>query len=129
MNEKRIRQLADHLRGLLWQPWWRRGDAVRMDTWRQHVQDENGDHCGTVACVAGWAVELFDPDCDTPTNQAAREILGLCDRSASGLFYPPELDRRQYSGAHAAQVLDELVVDPDMDITAAWEKAYREIAR
>lgn len=60
------------------------------------VPDYSGHACGTSACVAGWAVALFDGNRKyvrmTPNEiqERAAELLGLSDEQSENLFSDPE---------------------------------------
>ena len=53
---------------------------LQMNIWRNRFSGTNAPSCGTIACIAGWAVELGDPNMLLPERTVldrALELLGL----------------------------------------------------
>ena len=74
--------------------------------------DMSGNQCGTVACIAGWAVFLEDgPEAlalGRNIERRAAKILGLPEDHADRLFSPDHTDRwSSITPDHAASVLEE----------------------
>lgn len=55
--------------------------------------------CGTVGCVAGWAVVLRDATIEGNVTRTARGLLGLDERQADELFF--EWDEEHSDGTEA----------------------------
>jgi hypothetical protein len=90
--------------------------------------------CGTVACIAGWAVAVHEPKlklCDAPVGavfERAKKLLGLDELVAKYLFLPasaPHVDENFLNvyGANpkqAARVVRHLVETGEVD----WRVAF-----
>ena len=134
-NVKRLRQLADHVDGMPSYDALGDGPAIDMHMW---LAD-----CGTVGCIAGHAVVLFDgPERAQelyPNRERARksiveragELLVISPSSPKrALFFPPVSDGYlgTIDGDQCAEVLRYVADNPaaDLDaINAAWEEAVR----
>ena len=78
MNIDRMLEVADHIENL-------DEEQFSMNHWRQRSST-----CGTVCCIAGWAVELYDPECPLEAiSPEARRLLSLPYNVSSALFNPP----------------------------------------
>ena len=132
MNTKRALKLAQVLESL-------DEDQFDMATWRQ------SGSCGTVGCIAGWAVELFAKERNVPggpsVGSLADHALDISALVASALFMPDSAEEDyggvvEVSGVHwesvtgsiAAQVLRFIVEDykengniGQLDVMNAWE--------
>lgn len=85
--------------------------GFNMGSYGSSGSDRTGHNCGTVACIAGWAVVAFRPDieiADLPSNfrisSEAADLLGLDRMDASNLFLPP-LNLWKSTPLQAASVL------------------------
>jgi hypothetical protein len=54
-------------------------------------------HCGTTACIAGWAMNLWPAEVDFSKSWAINgaRILGIPQADAATIFYAYDLDARQ----------------------------------
>ena len=82
MNTSRMLELANFLESL--------GDEkFDMNRWRVETV------CGTVGCIAGWAVECYVPEeivGKIGVNLSAKDALGIDFRVADALFVPSASD-------------------------------------
>lgn len=95
MNVERITQLRDFLQALpdekfnmssLFKP-------ADVETYRElapTTATEFVHQCGTAACIAGWAITLFDPFAQLPAANSglAEELLDLTSDEGFELFVP-----------------------------------------
>ena len=112
MNKVRVRQLADMLL---------RGDlATRgknpigynqgtFGSGASRFRDMTGHHCGTNACIAGWAKAVWAPR-SRNAYESARRVLGLTGEQASELFSGVVPLSTEPTAAQAALVLYNLAV-------------------
>lgn len=122
MNREKIQELRDHIAKLP-------PEQFDMRQWRDY------NDCGTVACIAGWAVEInkslfvgeYVPRSDI--RGAARMVLQLSDLQAVRLFTPMEsshigvqnnpgaiqCDMQDVTTAQAVKVLDNLLLTGEVD--------------
>ena len=132
MNTKRALKLAQVLESL-------DEEQFDMGTWRQSAS------CGTVGCIAGWAVELFAKERHVPggpsVGSLADHALDISALVASALFMPdgaeesyanvvevPGVHWESVTASMAAQVLRDLVETygnkghiGQADVMFAWE--------
>lgn len=118
MNKERLLQLADHIE-LLLLPY-----QFSMKDWFQEDKQ-----CGTVACVAGWATQLWPEEIQHCPGTAkidysisAANMLGLDEETAANLFAPvPPTDVQHLSPyfgdrrKDAARVLRQLAETGTVD--------------
>ena len=121
MNIERLTQLRDFIAALP-------PERVAMNFFiaglTENIGDDVEDHlalngakaaldshpCGTVACIAGWATYLFDPNSTTPSVRNARQALGLTQEQADDLFTPDYWDvPGQYTQADVVATLTRLI--------------------
>jgi hypothetical protein len=121
MNKDRILAVADaiekhSIRGL----GFNMGDFIA--SWNE---DNSGHHCGTTACIAGWAYHLAKRR-KTAVNvdrypggagDVARDWMGLSDRIAGGLFYARGRTAalEEIPASHAVAVLRRLAETGKVD--------------
>lgn len=131
MNIERILRLADVLDGtephepetpLGFNMRIYRGSALPVDDpdyERSGYRDMSGKGCGTIACVAGWADELFGDETIpnyTPIGLRARRLLGLSAAEALRLFIPEgERIYEQATPQIASKVLRHLAATGEVD--------------
>lgn len=86
--------------------------------------DMSGHKCGTVACIAGWAVHTFPPDDRYATAwTAARDQLGLTTFQADQLFEPSvDAAYEKATPEIAAKVLRHLAETGEVE----WERFVAE---
>ena len=122
MNVDRIRQLADHIEKLPYVP--ARRARKEVPSFSMRWLDYN---CGTPACIAGWAIEMW-PEKDTTERslQRARVCLDVWGPLSKHLFVPefPSANydakkgqRGHITPAHAAACLRKLAETGEVD----WE--------
>lgn len=124
MNVERIRQLAAHLREPTTAP------HFDMDRWLQSNATNRMPigqaiyTCGTVACIAGHATALFQPDIwveSVGVWEIAERLLGLTEDEASDLFLPTDFrdNLSTITPEEAAATLDHLAATGEVDWTVA----------
>ena len=119
MHEERLWKLADHIEDLPHDcavvtplPDY---DSFSMGEWLIYGK------CGTVGCIAGWAVDLFHDDPENVDNldveDEAKRLLGLSDREAYDLFLAGDWDLRlgRVTPGVAAGVIRDFVETGDVD--------------
>lgn len=81
-----------------------------------NTDDWHGERCGTVACIAGWAVALFaekkpaQDRCDLWVYEEAKTLLDLGNVTAHLLFAPDDIqDMGDVTPKDAATVIRKLV--------------------
>jgi hypothetical protein len=109
------------------------GETVSTDRWKKIIDEPLGQaikHCGTTACIAGWACVLADPatswmEYGNPQKIAA-EYLGLEYRpgAADRLFYKWSADSEM-----AAECLRNLAFTNEVDWEAKLPTWKRLLAR
>ena len=115
MNKERILELADVIEGKTHH---RRGELSLLQRLGGRERFFNMDtynfECGAPACLAGWAIHLFDDSDDRhlwpPRRlvETAGRLLGLTHEQASKLFLPDPLVRGGISPERAAKTLRHL---------------------
>lgn len=79
------------------------------------LYDHSGNHCKTVACIAGHAVFLFDRKnflMDYAMENNAKLILGLTEEQAGELFLPTNINTKwdEITIPDAIKAIDNLIV-------------------
>jgi hypothetical protein len=134
LNKKRLLQLADVLEAHsipdvgfnMWTFY------IELDKAERGLRDYSNHKCGTVACIAGHTLLLFEENGRRileersfvdDISQKAAEILGLRPWQTSELFYqtsiPTRGGRQPITPQHAARVIRHLAATGEVD----WEKA------
>jgi len=105
--------------------------AARNDT------DVEGHHCGTVACVAGWAVasfgvsgrakkvdprRLFTPGRLSFIHKTAEELLGLSKLQSGDLFLGTNIPYNHITPGDAAVTLRKLAETGEVDWSHVKER-------
>ena len=116
IHKERILQLADHLDSIPDHQF----SMAHWITGTPYIPDDPDD-CDTVACIAGYAVILFDPQSNTnhpgEIARKAQQLLGLDDDQAQALFTPTsgndnrcqlQCDYQDVTAADAADTLRTL---------------------
>lgn len=102
-------------------------DFLRWQRGGSATAEEVSNHCGTAACIAGWAHVKFDPTNTSYcySDDVAQPLLGLSDDAAEALFYPAGTEMSDGQSGYmatptqAANVLDHLIQTGEVD----WGKA------
>jgi hypothetical protein len=88
--------------------------------------DMSGHDCGTVACIAGWALAVKKGSQPRNAKKAegealitAEEYLGLNQYEAHALFFPPERHERDITPSEAVAVLRHLAETGEVDWSVA----------
>lgn len=130
MNRERLKTLRDHLAKLP-------DERVRMESL---LTDAAGDdvgyekeprallnHCGTAACIAGWANSLWGPRRKEVGVDEAQGCLGLTDSQARLLFTPPGYCvPGRYTRLDAIAAIDSMLANPDDDALPVWPQSTKE---
>lgn len=101
MNTKRLLEIAAHIEA---EP-----DSFAMD--------EILNPCGTVGCIMGQALMLFEPDAARRSSVVciahlrARDLLDLTEREANELFYARSCDTTDDEGEHYKDGYDVIQAD------------------
>lgn len=112
MNRERLKTLRDHLAGLP-------DERVDMSTGGREAL------CGTVACIGGWAEQIFG-------GEYWNDVLDLSDEQGRALFYPAGWFRRaddpnRLTRTDAIAAIDSMMANPDDKALPVWpEKAVSE---
>jgi hypothetical protein len=88
----------------------------------EHPEHPSSHTCGAIACIAGWACFVFDPETNNHNwgniPGQARHLLDLDRHMATLLFTPPHVaDFELVENWEAAAVLRNLVATGEVD----WE--------
>ena len=108
MDVERLRELADDLETLpAVPPDWHDVKVSRTARWIDMRCWLQRGACGTVACIAGHAVALFDPDPDGWLDRGeiaarAAELLGICEHR-NDYYRGPELTADEVRRAQVAK--------------------------
>jgi hypothetical protein len=81
-------------------------------------------HCGTVACIGGWAATLFLPQSERYRDCRAAEALGLTPDQGEALFFPTGkmgsgLSSYGATNAQAVAVLTNYLATGEIDWSVA----------
>jgi hypothetical protein len=129
MNRERLKTLRDHLASLpdervdmrTYVDW----DAGPLGWGRQGTGDVL-HKSGTAACIAGWAVALFEPGrsvFDISADDSAA-LLGLTESQSDLLFLPIGYWEDVHTRADAIAAIDSMLANPDDNALPVWpEKA------
>ena len=123
MNVERISQLADHLEKNI------PDKDFSMEDYFVEMPRLANNYCGTPACIAGYAIDLFGDKfrieiaiCSAHRNiwpkAYAAELLGLNDFMAAGLFTPEVELQENITRENAVDALRTLVTTGTFD----WEE-------
>ena len=121
-------------------------EGFDFEAWvRETVDDGNTGACGTVACIAGAAVQFENPlsrvgDALGPlgregavvcVEKEAREILGLSEEEAEYLFYPFDMSvyELEAMGADVPQLGDVADADYDGPLESLRHAKPQQVAR
>lgn len=127
MNRERLTILRDHLASLP-------DERVNMVAL---MLDEQGRsqayqkeprallaHCGTAACIAGWANALFGNRRIKQGAEDAEIYLGLTEEQSVALFEPEGFDiPDEYSRSDAIAAIQSMLDSPDDDALPVWPEA------
>lgn len=123
MNKERLKVLISTLEGLKEKPNEKYPDlGFNMDYWntsrRLHLHqrdynDNSGHGCGSVACIGGWASELFLKD---GLDGKFNDILDIGHDNMDLLFYPkPSRDFNKVTLDEAILTLEKLLDTGEVD--------------
>lgn len=126
MNKRNILKVADAIEthSIPWLGFNMNLELARFDEVAE--DDRTGRHCGTVGCIAGWAVAMSRHMTSAPEESIyfrydePTKWLGLSDDTADALFYPRQLPPGSWDDitpAHAVAVLRHLAKTGKVDWT------------
>lgn len=124
MNKERLLAVADAIENHEPQD----GLGFEMSGWfetGEGTEDWEGTDCGSVACIAGWAVKIAHPEDPTYLNTMAeglilsegKQALGLDSLQGAELFAPDDFNLPTVTPSHAVAVIRDFVKTEEIDWT------------